>query len=393
MNLLFFTTFLPNLKKMGSEVASQGYIDAMKKAGHKVTVMGHLRAGDTIMDENVIPISERPVETKSAGLLAVSNWLLTSFSKGMPYSAAKYYCKAYIDKARSQLQVQPYDAIVIDHCQMAWLLTYLDVPLPVILITHNVEHKIYAAHATQSNRAIVSWIYGREARLIKEAEQSAANKATQIWTLADDDHSYYSKIVDKKKVSLMPLPTGADHQQLHSINSKHFDIGLIGSWKWKPNHDALSWFLKEVRPKIPEYYSIRIAGSGAEWLKDKYPNVEYLGFVDNPHTFLQQARVIAIPTLDGSGIQIKTLEAISSGSPIVSTLVGLRGIPSPPSTVHSADTPEEFSELIQSCLLATDSAQARSDAIKWSENRTQEFLKKTSDNLFQALLANAPAPT
>jgi hypothetical protein len=49
---------------------------------------------------------------------------------------------------------------------------------------------------------------------------------------------------------------------------------------------------------------------------------------------MAQAKVVAIPTLSGGGIQIKTLDAIASGSAIVATPVALRGISDPPATVQ-----------------------------------------------------------
>lgn len=385
MNALFLTTFLPNLMKMGSEVASQGYINAIEQAGHNVTVMGHLRTGDDIRADNTIAITERPVETKSAGLPAVSRWLFTSFRKGMPYCAAKFYCAEYVSKLRSQLSTQTYDVVIVDHCQMAWLLEYVEVTLPVILITQNVEHRIYAAQAAQENRVLMRWLYSRDARLIRKSEEWAANRATQVWTLADEDNNYYSAIADNGQAVMMPLPSGADTKQLHNTRAKNFDIGLIGSWSWKPNHDALRWFLKEVHPHIPEHFSIHVAGSGANWIDGKYKNVEYRGFVENPHVFLQQARVIAIPALHGSGIQIKTLEAISSGSPIVSTQVGLRGIPNPPRTVHRTESPREFSELLQSLLSEANQTSARTDAIDWSEKRARQFQEMIADYLNRAV--------
>jgi glycosyltransferase involved in cell wall biosynthesis len=156
---------------------------------------------------------------------------------------------------------------------------------------------------------------------------------------------------------------------------------MIGSWIWKPNADGLCHFFDHVYPHLPSHLSIRVAGRGAEWLKDKYPNVEYLGFVENAQQFLSEARVIAISSIRGGGIQIKTLEAIGMGLPVVTTPFALRGIASVPTTVQIAESPEQFADYLQSAIAQPVTA-ADLDSVKvWVQNRHTHFLNRVDKAL------------
>jgi hypothetical protein len=51
-----------------------------------------------------------------------------------------------------------------------------------------------------------------------------------------------------------------------------------------------------------------------------------MGRVDNVRDFLEAVDLIAIPSLNGSGIQEKALEAISTGLPVIASPHALRGL-------------------------------------------------------------------
>ncbi len=131
--------------------------------------------------------------------------------------------------------------------------------------------------------------------------------------------------------------------------------------------------MEKVYPHLPTNLSIHIAGLGAEWLKGQYPNINYCGFVPSVQTFMAQAKVLAIPSISGGGVQIKTLDAIASGSPLVATPIALRGISEYPSSVIVAENPEEFALYLIQLLTLNTIPDICAEAIAWSENRHSKF--------------------
>jgi hypothetical protein len=89
---------------------------------------------------------------------------------------------------------------------------------------------------------------------------------------------------------------------------------------------------------------------------------------------MAQAKVVAIPILSGGGIQIKTLDAIASGSAIVATPVGMRGISYPPKTVQVAQQPEDFANLLVAAIASGSSQLAFDDSLTWYRARRDKFV-------------------
>ncbi|MBD1822381.1 glycosyltransferase [Cyanobacteria bacterium FACHB-DQ100] len=372
MNVLFLTTVLPARKLHGSEIASQNIVEALQQAGCMVTVLGYGRKEDGALHKaaHEVLVADRAVETKKAKFKAMG-WFALSLIKQMPYSAAKYLTRRYIKQVQSLLSAEVYDAIVIDHAQLGWLLDVIDHPR-VILVAHNLEHDMYRQHYQRSSNRLAKWVYGREAATVEALEAKTAASVAEVWALTQHDANYFAQFTKARTLS---LPSGFVSRQTETV-AKMFDIGIIGSWAWKPNEEGLRWFLEAVYPLLPESLTIHVAGRGADWLSDRYPNLVYQGFVEDSQVFMMQARVMAIPTLSGGGIQIKTLDAIASGSHIVATAIALRGIANPPQTVAIADLPRSFAQQLMAAINAEQSPEAAQEAQQWYYDRQTLFLNE-----------------
>ena len=383
MKILFLTTILPRLQRMGSEVASQCFISALEVAGHDVMVMGYQRPDDMFdLTVSEISVGSRYIETRKAKLYPIL-WMILSLLKGLPYSSAKYYSHNYVELVKKTLGSIDYDYIIIDHPQLAWLETHIADKSKLITTSQNVENELYFDTAKKARNFLERWIYTREAIHIRKLEHRLAVVAQQVWTLTHHDAQYFLQQPHRASIRPFDLPPGLA-PSIVSSSPKEFDIGIIGSWGWKPNIEGLSWFLENIYPKLPSDFSVHIAGRGAEKLIRKYPKIQYRGFVPNAQEFMVQARVIAIPTLTGGGIQIKTLDAIASGSLIVATPIALRGISTIPSTVKIAIEAEEFSQCLISAISSKTILSNPSDATEWFENRKKRFL----NDVQQAILSS-----
>lgn len=377
MKILFLTTVLPGKRRMGSEVASQSVIDALVDLGADVTVVGYIRQGDDYhTGPNEISAGRRYIETSSSRIYPLL-WLVKSFLRGLPYSLSKYKSRDFIHTVNGLLETDPSDLVIIDHVQMSWLAGSIDHKGKTVGLAHNIEHEMYRSFVNSPVSPARRWIFQREGRLLERLETLFANQVDQMWALTKHDVGYFRSIKENGDVREIPLPAcGAPPESASGL--KEFDIGLIGSWTWKANDEGLRWFFDTVYPHCSPDVSICIAGSGAGWLEGRYPNVQYAGFVDDARIFLGNARVVAIPTLSGGGIQIKTLDAIASGSQIVATPLALRGIADPPSTVSVAETAEEFADKLHAAVKAADTESSATLAIEWSKQRNSFFRDQVS---------------
>ncbi|MEM9399517.1 MAG: glycosyltransferase [Verrucomicrobiota bacterium] len=384
--ILFLTTILPQKQRMGSEVASQCFIDALTAIGCDVTVAGYMRVDDVFeTSPNEIVVDQRYIETKKSKLNTFI-WLNLSFLLRLPYSAAKYYSKLYKNCVRECFKKNDYDIVIIDHPQLGWLQKIVKAASKerkyrLIAIAHNVEHEIYFNNANSASNLASKWIYQREAFLVKKMEDALAAQAEQVWALTEYDATYFNKLGASVEAIPFALPPGLSTRPQADCPDKIFDIGLIGSWAWKPNEEGLCWFLEEVYPYLPKDFNVQVAGRGAEWLTEQYPDIHYVGFVPDAQVFMAQARVVAIPTLSGGGIQIKTLDAIASGSKIVATPIALRGITTPPKTVHIAQEPKDFADLLSVAIAEASTQVTSPEPLNWLKNRQEEFIVEIKNAL------------
>ena len=390
-NVLFLTTIIPSQKRGGGEVASQAFIDGLRRNGYEVSVVGYMRKDDCFeLEPHEILVEQRYIETRKAPLHAIF-WIILSFLLRLPYSAAKYYSTTYIQVVESLLREKTYDVIFIDHSQLAWLSKLVKDEAKVIFVAHNIEHEIYLSHLKNSNNFLEKWLYAREAKLVEEMESELSKEATEVWTLTEYDAKYFSQLEGATAlVKALALPPNSD-RTAEKVIQKRFDIGLIGSWTWKFNEEGLRWFFKFVYPELPSQISIHVAGKGADWLRGRYPNVKYEGFVPDAQVFMAEAKVIALPMRGGSGIQIKTLDALASGSAIIATPQSMRGISLVSPIVQIAEQPQDFARLLSdevSDWSIHKNKIAQKVTLDWLKSRRERFLNDIANSVeakFQAM--------
>lgn len=380
MRVLFATTVLPAGRGSGSEVASSAVIEAIRAAGHSVTVLGYRRKGSALPKAaGEVNVGDRGIETRSAGAVALL-WMISALIRRLPYSLAKYRTRRYLAALRDEITRSSPDLLIVDHAQMAWVIRGVALQVPFVYLAHNVEHHLYA-EAARASRAPMSWINAREARTIEQVERSLAATASSVWALSTEDASKLGLLRSGSSPLVLSLPPAtagsADDGQ------KDHDIGLLGTWTWEPNAHGLRWFVERVVPQLSSE-TIAVAGAGADEIVE-HSKAQALGRVDDAGAFLHASRVIAVPSVAGAGVQVKTIDAIATGEPVVATPTALRGIPEPPPTVRVAESPETFAEELRAALHSGVTPAERAAALAWAEARRRLFSSTVSSGLESAI--------
>lgn len=106
---------------------------------------------------------------------------------------------------------------------------------------------------------------------------------------------------------------------------------FVGAYNWSVNVEAAKWFCENVMSKLNDYaVQFNIAGFQMEnLLKDgwvgQYENVKVLGTVDDLAETYKKADVVVEPILTGSGMKVKTAEALMHGKEVIGTQEALVG--------------------------------------------------------------------
>jgi hypothetical protein len=369
MEILFLSTVLPHGRVAGGEIGSHAVLDALAAAGHDVTVVGYRRAGEVRpAPAGWIEVGERPIETEQAGRLRVAAWMASGLARRLPYSAAKYRSRTYLDTVRSLLRSRRFDLAVVDHAQIGWIQPELErARLPFVLSSHNIEERLYADQAAQA-RGARRWMLRREARMMAAFEERLARGGRGVWSHAEADAEHFERLGPVWKV-----PVHSGFAEPPTDARKQCDVALMGTWTHDNTRAALEWFLERVHPQLPEGLNVEVAGRGGDWIDGGYRGVHYRGFVPDALEYLASARVVAVPGVGGTGVQIKTLDAIASGAQIVASPAAVRDLASLPSSVHVAPTPEDFAAELARLASAAGSDSPSQDGIEWTRRRREQF--------------------
>ena len=106
---------------------------------------------------------------------------------------------------------------------------------------------------------------------------------------------------------------------------------FVGAYNWSVNVEAAKWFCENVMSSLNDYaVQFNIAGFQMEnLLKDgwvgQYENVKVLGTVDDLAETYKKADVVVEPILTGSGMKVKTAEALMHGKEVIGTQEALVG--------------------------------------------------------------------
>ena len=267
--------------------------------------------------------------------------------------------KAVVDNL---LASEKFDVIHIDHIGMAQYLPKKKKHL-WILSTQNIEHHLQAdIHKITAVSVKARFFFRYNALTLKSYEQNVVRVFDQIIALTDDDKSALVSLgVRPEKILVVP-PYGQPTQA--AIRQKPDTLLFIGNLWWKPNADAVEWFITKIFPLIREArprVQLNIIGERKkEFILPKNPQsaVHIHGKVDDLKPFLNATASI-LPIRIGGGVRIKALTAFENGLPVVSTTAGMKGLSAVPEKHYLlADTPESFAH--QTIRLLNDPALQKS---------------------------------
>jgi Glycosyl transferases group 1 len=339
MRLAFITSLLPTgSPDTGFEIANACILGALAATDCEVKVFGFARLGDSqVTTANTVVLQKIAIENAIASKAQKAKWLAQSILRKLPVISTKLALFGE-EKLLEALSVHgPFDAYIINSAPVAGAFPKL-LDKPCILVAHNVEH-VSAQENAVSSHGLTALLYRREGKLLKAIEQNALVKAQFIWCFAEEDRKGFGVDITQKS-AVMPLLTPA--QSSLPDTATLYDIGLIGTWTWKPNLVGLQWFVDKVVPLLPRDLSIGIAGRLPKDFRSGAAHVSLLGRVPDAAEFVASCRAIALTSRNGTGIQLKTIETFQLGKATVATKSSIRGLAALPTNCLVADDPANF---------------------------------------------------
>ena len=368
MKILFITPFLPYPPVSGGRLQTYLRMEHSRKRGHSVFLMtlglpsdsGNVLALKKVFD-GVECIYARPDIAK----------IKEVFRKSLLYEIFTLD-RRFGEELKLFAHNKGIDIAVFEGLGVAQYRDFIP-RIPSVLYEHNVEHeitgqlasylrksplKIFGSRPDETMRNLYLYLFGgKERRLVRSLEIESIKKFDLTMTCSDRDADILKKDVPDASCVTIPWAVRKPEKYWLPGDREVRNLVFVGSMAWEPNRDAVLWFAKEIFPmvrKCPVRTKLLIAGSGM--VKeiaglDNQEDIIVKGFVPDISETLLEADVFIAPVRFGSGVNVKVLEAMAYGLPVITTPKGAEGIKAK-DLVHFmvAETREEFALAVQHLL-------------------------------------------
>ena len=186
-------------------------------------------------------------------------------------------------------------------------------------------------------RAPQQWLYREEGRRIARYEALVAPRFDDCWVISEAEARALGALAPR--ASIRVVSNGFEPERnIVAPSRRAASLLFFGNHDVLHNRDAARFLVTEILPlvrkSIPEA-TLDIAGKGAEGLGSwvRRPGVRVLGFVPDLDRELRRASLFVAPHRFAAGVQNKVLQALSAGTPVVTTPVVHQGLAPAPDDI------------------------------------------------------------
>ncbi|MCG8669755.1 MAG: glycosyltransferase family 4 protein, partial [Pseudomonadales bacterium] len=223
---------------------------------------------------------------------------------------------AYLDR-------EYFDAVIIEYIWHAYLTDAVDSARSMLLLdTHDIFHRRVADFAR----------FGRTPDKVVTREQELAvyRRFDRLIAIQAVEQAYLEDILPGRAILAMhPVPArpGYYEQRLRTATPGGRLVIVYFAAYSDVNRDAIDWFVSEVWDQdLAEHFELCVHGSICETLRISAPGVRVVGRSKDAETVYRNADIAINPQRFGSGLKIKTIEAMGFGVPVVTTSIGSEGL-------------------------------------------------------------------
>ena len=220
-----------------------------------------------------------------------------------------------------------------------------------------------------------------EFAVTKDEEAKALARADWVVAIQEEEADFFRTIAP----SSTKVCTIGENMPLKEAGvAANKNILFIGSF-YVVNREGIKHFTENILPILKKKgaeYNFQIAGTICKHIPDS-PEYEKLGVVDDVGDAYRNARVVINPVRYGTGLNIKTIEALSYTKPLVTHEIGVRGLRSDFPIAKVADDDEAFADAIIELLEDDEKALELS---RNAERFMKEYQKKNVE-AFNAIVS------
>lgn len=276
------------------------------------------------------------LDARTRGSLAWKARQQINFWRYSPHGISLDVDPSYARTLKRIVATVDLDAVLIEHLYMLQY-AHCARPVPIFFSAPDVESvkfsRWYAGEPLSLKRRL---LHRAQLAVIRSYESRLARRTCAVFAVSEIERDLLQRM-NNGRGRFVVASNGVDLDQFELRKPDSFNgpprLLFMGTMFYRPNYTAARELVNEifplVRKEIPdaECHLIGKTDSG-DYSALHAPNrgVHMHGFVDDIRPWLLESQVSVVPVRVGSGTRIKILEAMATGTPVVSTTLGAEGL-------------------------------------------------------------------
>lgn len=333
MRILMLTPYLPFPLLSGGQIRTYNLLKKLSQK-HEITLFALIKEDS---ERQYISELERychkvQVFKRSKKPFTLRNILKTAFSS-YPFLVIRNHVSQTITAVEQELATADYDLI---HAETFYMMPHLPkTNVPTILVEQTIESLGYESFARKVSFPGLKTLLSVDIAKIKKWERYYWEACTKLIVMSEEDRQYLSdQVSNPAKIEV--VSNGVDTEwfaQKHKNLPKHPTVLSVGTFKWLPNVEAVTFLVEQVWPliksKMPDA-KLWIVGNAPTSQVFQYQaldsSITVTGGIPDIRDAFNGAQVLAAPVFSGKGTRYKILEAMASKTPIVATPTAVEGL-------------------------------------------------------------------
>lgn len=223
------------------------------------------------------------------------------------------------------------DIVILEWTDISFIIREIKKYFPnAKYICHEVDVTFlrYSRKYEHANTFYKKIIHRIEYKRVRRKELKCLLQSDKVLVLNEKDKKLLTDCsFPETKIKIITPYFDTYYNVTRNINSK--TIIFYGAMVRPENCEACEWFINNVFNKLSGDYKFIIIGFKPlkQILKYQSERIQVTGFVEDVSVYFSKCLCLVAPLINGAGIKIKILEAMSSEIPVLTNDVGIEGIP------------------------------------------------------------------
>lgn len=330
MKILYLAENIPfPIYKDGGTLMNYHLMKHLKKT-HEIHFMSFTASDDVpefflseLCNEHILG-GDKPMISKFSQIIAAIKLLPPIYQKKSVIFA---------NRLAKLIEKNDYDMIFVDTIYMD-VYTSDIVHQNKVISLHDSLALLYESFSQESSGLLKRIYHKFCCKIYKNKELRILQSYKRVFFVSQKDLHYLTNSTKSLSSNLYVIANGVNQNMIDRDSHNTISENLIvfsGIMDYKPNIDAVIYFVKNIFPKIlmdlPDTKFIIVGKNPVKKILElNSSNIEVTGWVENIAEYIDKATVYVSPLVTGAGLKNKILEAMALRIPIVATSISIDGL-------------------------------------------------------------------